>query len=650
MPWIQVPSPAAVTELGLAGGQGWLGYDLTDDEYRDAFAWYLELGWRITDLWGYAQADPENEIPLYAAIWEECRAHPTQFSEHAIAFADFQATFDSQEAQGFAPVRICGYSVGAATMFAAIWEQYGKDWAANHEIDLSVPGLTAHIQAVQQMSYRITDLNAYMLLGTNPADPSGPQVWLPKFSSISIPSDGRQWMINSPVPFDSFQDFFNKQKSKGWRPMQLSGYGAERTVIGRWEGRPDTAYGVCAANADAYLNSVNSANVSGVRPMSVGAFNQTVTLQPPPASQYSPLYCGVWGAREAGEIIPGLAADFLRQYDIPGLSLAVARQGRLAYAGGFGTADKTAHQKVQSTSTFRIASLTKPITATAVFLLVAQNQLSLDDLVFGPNGRLKAFGQPVDQRVTQITVHQLLQHGGGGWANGANDPMFTHPELSAQDLIKQVITTRPLDNAPGTAYAYSNFGYCVLGRVIEEATGQTYESWVRENIMVPCGASSMAIAGNTLAERQPGEVVYYGTTDGDPYAILVSRMDSHGGWLCTATDYLRFMVRADGLPTVPDLLSASNTTLMTTPSGLPGSNGYACGWGTATDNTWSHTGDLPGTSSIMVRTADGFCWAALANSGHTPVSGEPTTDTLSGLDALMWGIRDKIDSWNSDPL
>jgi len=647
MTWIQVPLPATTAKYGLAGGQGWLGYDLTDDAYRDSFAYFSgELGYRLTDLWGYAGGDPANEYALYACIWEQCRLHPQQFSEHAIAFTDFQSTFDNQKAQGFTPVRICGYSVGTATMIAAIWEQNGNpDWAANHNLNLSVPDLTNHIQQVQQMGYRITDLSTYMLLVDNPG---GPQTWAPHFSSISVPNDGRNWMVNSPVALSAYQDFNAKQTSKGWRPLQICGYGDVPNVIARWEGKPTTAYGVCAANSRAYTDALNLASADLEQPESVGAFNQLISLQTSSGAQYPPQYYGVWAAREAAEIIPPLAKDFLRIHDIPGLSLAVAWQGRLAYAGGFGVADKTAGAAVQTTSLFRIASITKPITATAVFMLAERNQLSLDDLVFGPNGRLKALGQPVDERVTEITVHQLLQHAAGGWPNDANDPMFGYPGLNAQQLITQVITTRSLDNAPGTAYAYSNFGYCVLGRVIEEATGFPYEDWVRENLMIPYGATSTVIAGNTLADRQPDEVVYYATDDGDPYGMLVSRMDSHGGWISTATDYLRFMVRADGLPTVPDLLNSSDTTLMTTPSGLAGSNGYACGWAVTSDQTWDHNGELPGTRSIMVRTADGFCWVALVNSGRT--SSDRTKDTLSGLDALMWGIRDKVEVWGSDPL
>ena len=68
-------------------------------------------------------------------------------------------------------------------------------------------------------------------------------------------------------------------------------------------------------------------------------------------------------------------------------------------------------------------------------------------------------------------------------------------------LIESTLRNRPLDNPPGQHYAYSNFGYCVLGRVIEKITRQSYEKYVRNSVLKRCGVTDMIIAGNTLAQR-----------------------------------------------------------------------------------------------------------------------------------------------------
>jgi hypothetical protein len=99
---------------------------------------------------------------------------------------------------------------------------------------------------------------------------------------------------------------------------------------------------------------------------------------------------------------------------------------------------------------------------------------------------------------------------------------------------------------------------------------------------------------------------------------------------------------------VPELLPLSDTTVMTTPSELFGSDGYACGWWTSADGTWYHNGVLPGSRSFMARTADGFCLAALVNSGRTDDT-DGTRDTVSVLEGLMWIIRAKVDYWNTVP-
>ncbi len=105
----------------------------------------------------------------------------------------------------------------------------------------------------------------------------------------------------------------------------------------------------------------------------------------------------------------------------------------------------------------------------------------------------------------------------------------------------------------------------VLGRIVEQVTGQPYETYVRDHILSQAGITRMQIAGNSLAERKPGEVVYYPARS---YKPNVRRFDSHGGWIATPTDLLRFMVRVDGLPTKPDILSAGSHAAMTTKSGI----------------------------------------------------------------------------------
>jgi len=331
-----------------------------------------------------------------------------------------------------------------------------------------------------------------------------------------------------------------------------------------------------------------------------------------------------------------IGREFLESTKAAGLSVAIARHGQLVYAEAFGLADKAASEKVTPEHLFRICSVTKPITSAAVFLLVEQGKLKLDDFVFGRKGMLgAAFSDVYHSFLDQVTIHHLLTHTAGGWSNHENDPMFTHPQMNHHELIAWTLKNRPLENAPGTHYAYSNFGYCLLGRVLENAAGKPYEEFVRANILAKCGIQNMRIAGNTLAERAPKEVVYYTQQGEDAYGMNVRRMDSHGGWIATPSDIVKFACHVDGLDARENILTPQSIKLMTTATSA--NPGYASGWLVNSVPNWWHDGNLPGSVSLVVRTARGLCWAAFANMRG------PGMD----LDGMMWKMAKAVPSWKA---
>jgi CubicO group peptidase (beta-lactamase class C family) len=337
--------------------------------------------------------------------------------------------------------------------------------------------------------------------------------------------------------------------------------------------------------------------------------------------------------------------EVMAAYQIPGLSLAFAHRGKLAYRAAFGLADREAKEPLTPAHRFRIASVSKPISSAAIYRLVEQGKLGLQDKVFGDKGLLPTY-QVADPGVLKITLHHLLTHTCGGWGNSNNDPMFKHPAMNHRELIEWTLKHLPLEKEPGQAYAYSNFGYCLLGRVIEAVTGETYEVQVKRTILTPCGIATMRIGGNSLADRQPLEVVYYGQQGENPYGptINVRRMDAHGGWLGTAEDLTRLLVRLDGFPDPPDLLAPATIRQMTTASSA--NPGYASGWCINPQPNWWHGGSLPGTTTLAVRTATGMCWAVLANTRCRDPK-QPQKNTDSALDRLMWKLARLVTAWGA---
>jgi CubicO group peptidase (beta-lactamase class C family) len=335
-----------------------------------------------------------------------------------------------------------------------------------------------------------------------------------------------------------------------------------------------------------------------------------------------------------------VAQAFAERYDVPGLSVAIARKGRLVYDQSLGVADRERSETLTLNHRFRIASVSKPITATAIFLLIQDGKLALSHKVFGQGAVLGTrFGRrPYGRYVEDITIEHLLTHTGGGWRNDGSDPMFKHPEMSHADLISWTLDSIPLQNPPGQSYAYSNFGYCVLGRVIEAIGGRPYEQIVRQRVLEKCGLRGLAIAGNTLADRAQLEVRYYGQAGENPYNMNVRRMDSHGGWLATARDLTVFATYVDGFDSPADILESRGVRRMTTPSAA--SQNYACGWSVNTSNNWWHGGSLPGTTTILVRTASGMCWAALTNTRR------PSSDMGTALDNMVWKMVRQVSDWH----
>jgi CubicO group peptidase (beta-lactamase class C family) len=332
------------------------------------------------------------------------------------------------------------------------------------------------------------------------------------------------------------------------------------------------------------------------------------------------------------------AQAFMQQYDIPALSVAVGRAGALIYQEGFGWADREEKQAASPASLFRIASVSKPITSVTVFSLVEDGRLQLSDRVFGPGAILGTdYGEPpYHPHVDEITIEHLLTHTAGGWSNDHDDPMFMYPRKTHAELIEWTLSVRPLDNPPGQNFAYSNFGYCVLGRVIEKVAGRTYEAFVRDTTLARCDVADMVISGNTLAERRPDEVKYYGLGD-FPYRMNVARMDSHGGWLARPTDLVQFLMHVSGFAEPINILKPETIRVMTT--GSAANAGYAKGWAINKAGNWWHSGSLPGSSTIAVRTHSGFCWAAFVNTRR------PGSSLDDDLDRLVWNMVREVKSW-----
>src|ERR1035437_7560195 len=329
-------------------------------------------------------------------------------------------------------------------------------------------------------------------------------------------------------------------------------------------------------------------------------------------------------------------SSFLRKWSIAGASIAIAKDGKLIYAHGFGYADTASKTETQPYSQFRIASISKLVTAVGIMKLQEEGKLALTDSVFGSKGILndRFYGEPKDKRVYKINVAELLSHE-AGWTQRYGDQMFMplvvaekmglKPPVDTKTIVKFALEKR-LQYIPGTGKAYSNLGYSILGLVIEKVSGMSYEDFCRKTILEPLGIYDMKIAGNLPSEKAPFEVTYYEPADvvlkpsiygtGEMVAPSyggndIRALGAAGAWVATAPDLMRLLLAVDGFKTRPDILTDQSIRFMT-----ENDNGFApVGWkGTVMDGTWWRTGSFPGSAGMMKRQSDGISWVVLFNS------------------------------------
>ena len=364
-------------------------------------------------------------------------------------------------------------------------------------------------------------------------------------------------------------------------------------------------------------------------------------------------------------------SNLLNNYDIPGGQLAITYQGRLVYSRGFGFADESTSTAVCPYNIFRIASLSKQITAITIMHLYEQGRVGLNDLVFGPNGILPdpIYQTILDTRVYNIRVKHLLSHQGGWDRDISGEPdwntyaiavaMSVPPPANNETVIQYVLSQQMLDFTPGTSAAYCNLGFSILGEVIEKITSQDYETYVRDTILAPLGITDMHIAKSLLIDQFPNEVNYYDY----PGAPLVPSVfnnnilgpmqyggsnchmearEAQGGWIASAQDLCKLLCAVDLFPTKPDILlpATINTMVQPTNQYVYGSP-YALGWEiNTTDNNWFHSGSLHGTMTFQCRRNDGINYALLVNT--RPYDSGAAVTALNGL---VRSIIPLITSW-----
>ncbi|MEP4651819.1 MAG: serine hydrolase domain-containing protein [Ilumatobacter sp.] len=306
------------------------------------------------------------------------------------------------------------------------------------------------------------------------------------------------------------------------------------------------------------------------------------------------------------------------------VSATVLRDGEVVHEVALG--DRTeAGDPVEVGDRYRIASISKVVTAVTVLRLVERGAIGLDDPV---GARLAARVGVTDPAsgVGQIALRHLLTHRSG--IAQYEDLMFRR-QVESCDQAAAVGLGRGLERAPGTTFRYSNLNLCLVGLLIEDLTARPYEDVVRDELLAPLGVDGMRLAGTF--DVRDGEVEHR-SDDGRNYmevlagagswiasptevATIIDSLDlSTPGWKPLGADTMAQMrAITEDPPLTPEQAATTSTTLEPPP---PRTTGYGMALMIFGPDAFGHTGTVESTHAMTVRQADGVTWAITVSGDH----------------------------------
>jgi len=669
-----LPSPAAA----VPGSAPWVArHGLSSNQYQAEFTRLTGEGFRLVSVTGYQR----NGKARYAAIWRKSPGAP-QLARHGLSGAAYQQAFTANAKAGFRLVHVTGYEVAGQDRYAAIWEKRGGPaLVARHR--LTSPQYQAAFNSLTKQGYRLLHVSGYTRGGA------------PRFAAIFEKSGGPQWVTFHRMTPGQYQAAYTKYVKAGFRLKTVSGYsvGGSDRYAALWEksGGPvmRARHGIKLAS---YQRLFDVDRLEGYTPDHVQAFASGGTVR------FNSIWHTPMSAQDLAKI-RGTVGGFLSQAGVAGLQIAIAKDGRLLYSAGFGLADKEANVKLDALHNLRIGSISKSITATAIYKLIEEGRLTgvgggdpLDRVVLGPNGLLPEIAVPSSMKALEgATVEHLLAHTSGlpgqsarGTGTGfqTGDPVNCaagnlgeriEAELKRHADTSQAAGLAPLIGKPGERYDYQNLDQNILEWLIERQTGLAptttdgYSRYVRARVFAPSGIVRARLFG--IGDYQPswGEAKHYYAAN-DQNVSLRGKFAAYsasgtceneppgtgaGGWAMSARDLLRFFVSVDGRPEREIITKPHHDDMLVAPTLADGTNsgygktwilggrGYGCGATALTRPTkFGHNGGLAGAFSNMFELSNGYSFVIMGNQNATACDHNSVARLIPVIESVDWPEHD----------
>ena len=311
--------------------------------------------------------------------------------------------------------------------------------------------------------------------------------------------------------------------------------------------------------------------------------------------------------------IPG----YMSERNIPGLSITIAKDGKMLWSEGFGVQNTETNREVTVNSMFRVGSLFKTVTALGILKLVHQGKLNLDDKVVD-------LLPDLPQHYKKVTVRNLANHTAGVrhykqvdqfyagirqygsmMASLENNPEFraeilsNKPYNSVKESLHPFIDDKLLFN-PGSKFRYSTYGYVVLGAIIERVSGKSFNEFIRQEVLIPLDMNHTKPDRND--DLDPNKVSPYINSNGPQPAppVDLSNKWSGGGYVSNSLDFVKM---ANGFrDLITDQLFQEMTSSVSLSRG--GVSEYGIGWKLAEESSGGkalyHDGFTPGGGAVLI--------------------------------------------------
>jgi len=318
--------------------------------------------------------------------------------------------------------------------------------------------------------------------------------------------------------------------------------------------------------------------------------------------------------RSRAVLIEKAVAEEMEKNSVPGLAVAIALDGKIVYAKGFGFSDLENQVPFTAQTVSRIGSVSKSFTALSVMQLVEQGKINLD-------AEIQTYVTTFPKKQAPITIRQLLGHQGGIRHYKDNGEMLSNVRYADVESALAIFKDDPLVNEPGEKYSYTTYGYNLLSRAVEAASGERFTDYVERHIINP-----LAMKQTYFDDRFkiiPRRAHFYTRLNNTSPVTNVPQVDQSnkwggGGLLSTVEDLVKYAAAYDGDKLAKRDTIARMFTAQKTRDGKP--TAYGFGWTIATDQgklRIEHSGGSTGATAILTKYPEqGLIIAALVNCDH----------------------------------